>query len=73
MATLNGQIQVDNIMLCISKKCPNKNRCRHSVELDQINLFPTVYTVADLSSICLWYTQTMEQLGVENGCEHLKR
>ena len=61
MATLNGQIDIDNIMLCLSKNCPNSKRCRHSVELNQINLFPVVYTVADMSSICLWYTQTVEK------------
>ena len=58
MATLNGY---ENRMLCFSKKCPNKNRCRHSVELNEISMFPAVYTVADMSSICLWCIQTKEK------------
>ena len=49
-----------DIILCVCADCPNKKRCRYSIELADISTFPAIYVVADMSSICHWYKETQE-------------
>ena len=58
---VQGEQKMKDRMLCVSKECPNKERCSLSLFTRGIDPFPAVYTAADLTTTCLWYKSTMAQ------------